>query len=168
MEYTGNISESLKPTYKNVTTEFIKNTLYTTLCNKSKTNFRMRFEEAEAQQFIIETLQETAKGGKYWERKAQEVLKGLKRSEELGDDSPVMVIRDYKAFFQALTELCEENVHQHFKRTNNFTFPWYERVNCLEEVWLRMAPEDFTDPENFLRVQVQMAKDTTFRRQNKK
>ncbi len=162
MEYAGSVSETLKPTYENVTKEFIEGTLYTLLCNSTKTNFRMRFEEPEAIQYITEILQESAKGGTYWERKAQEVLKGLSKSEDLDDDTPVMVIRDYKAFFERLTELCEQNVHQHFKRTKNSSFPWYERTNCMEEVWLRMAPEDFNDPENFLRMQVQMAKDTTF------
>ena len=162
MEYAGNISETLKPTYENVTKEFIESTLYILLCNSTKTNFRMRFEEPEAMQFITQILQESAKGGIYWERKAQEILKGLSKSEDLDNDTPVMVIRDYKAFFEGLTNVCEQNVHQHFKRTKNSSFPWYERTNCMEEVWLRMAPEDFNDPENFLRLQVQMVKDTTF------
>jgi len=162
MEYAGNVSKTLEPTYENVTKEFIQSTLYILLCNSTKTNFRMRFEELEAMQYITGVLQESAKGGTYWERKAQEILKGLSKSEDLDNDIPVMVIRDYKAFFERLTELCEQNVHQHFKRTKNASFPWYERTNCLEEVWLRMAPEDFNAPENFLRVQVQMAKDTTF------
>ena len=167
MEFAGNVSETLKPTYENVTKEFIESTLYTLLYNKSKTNFRMRFEEPEAMKYITEVLQESAKGGTYWERKSQEILKGLSKSEDLDDDTPVMVIRDYKAFFEGLTELCEQNVHQHFKRTKNSTFPWYERTNCMEEVWLRMAPEDFNDPEKFLRMQVQMAKDTTFNKYDK-
>jgi len=162
MEYTGNISEKLKPTYKNVTKEFIEYTLYSLLCDKTKTNFRIRFEEPEAMKYITEVLQESAKGGVYWERKAQEILKGLSKSEDFGDVTPVMVIRDYKSFFERLTELCEQNVNQHFKRTKNSSFPWYERTNCLEEIWLRMAPEDFNDPEKFLRLQVQMAKDRTF------
>ncbi len=161
MEYAGNVSKTLEPTYENVTKEFIESTLYTLLCNRVKTNFRMRFDEPEAMQYITKVLRECAKGGPYWERKAQEILKGLSKSEDL-DDTPVMVIRDYKEFFEGLTKLCEENVHQHFKRTKNSSFPWYERTNCMEEVWLRMAPEDFNDPENFLRLQVQMAKDTTF------
>lgn len=167
MKYAGSVSETLKPTYENVTKEFIESTLYTLLCNKSKTNFRMRFEEPEAMKDITEVLQESAKGGTYWERKSQEILKGLSKSEDLDDDTPVMVIRDYKAFFEGLTELCEQNVHQHFKRTKNSSFPWYERTNCMEEVWLRMAPEDFNDPENFLRIQVEMAKDTTFNKYDK-
>ena len=162
MKYAGNVSEPLKPTYENVTKEFIESTLYNLLCNNSKTNFRIRFEEPEAMQYITKVLQGTAKGGAYWERKAQEILKGLSKSGDLGDDTPVMVIRDYKVFFEGLTELCEQNVHQHFKRTKNSSFPWYERTNCLEEVWLRMTPEDFNAPENFLRQQVQMAKDKTF------
>ena len=162
MEYGGNVSETLKPTYENITKEFIVNTLYTLICNKEKTNFRICFEQSEAMQYIAEVLQKSAKGGVYWERKAQEVLNGLSKSEALDDDTPVMVIRDYKAFFDALTELCSQNVHQYFKRTKAPSFPWYERTNCMEEVWLRMAPEDFNDPENFLRLQVQMAKDTTF------
>lgn len=162
MKYAGNISKTLEPTYENVTKEFIQSTLYILLCNSTKTNFRMRFEESEAMQYIREILQESAKGGPYWERKAQEILKGLSKSEDLDNDTPVMVIRDYKEFFEGLTNLCEQNVHQHFKRTKNSSFPWYERTNCMEEVWLRMTPEDFNDPENFLRTQVQMAKDTTF------
>ena len=162
MKYAGNVSKTLEPTYENVTKEFIQSTLYTLLCNSSKTNFRMRFEEPEAMQYITEILQESAQGGTYWERKAQEILKGLTKSEDLDDDTPVMVIRDYKSFFDGLTNLCEQNIHQHFKRTKNSSFPWYERTNCMEEVWLRMAPEDFSEPETFLKIQVQMAKDTTF------
>ena len=166
MEYEGKVAEPLKPTYENVTKEFIETTLYTLLCNRSKTNFGIRFEEADAMQYITTILQELANGGPYWERKAQEILKGLDKSKEVDDDMPVMVIRDYQTFFARLTELCEQNVHQHFKRTKNSTFPWYERTNCLEEVWLRMAPEDFDNPENFLRLQVQMAKDKTFDKYN--
>lgn len=162
MEYAGNVSERLNPTYESVSREFVESSLYSLLCDKSKTNFRMRFEEPDAMRYITSVLDETAKGGTYWERKAQEILKGLSRSEDLDDDTPVMVIRDYKEFFKGLTKLCEMNVHQHFKRTKNTSFPWYERTNCMEQVWLRMAPEDFNDPENFLKMQVEMAKDTTF------
>lgn len=167
MKYAGNVAETLKPTYENVTKEFIKNTLYTLLCNRSKTNFRMRFEETEAIEYITKVLEEAARGGVYWERKSQEILKGLNKSNTLEDDIPVMVIKDYKAFFEGLTEVCEQNVYQHFKRTNHSSFPWYERTNCMEEIWLRMAPEDFNDPENFLRQQVEMAKDITFNKYDK-
>lgn len=162
MEYAGNVSETLEPTFENVTNEFIKSTMYTLLCNKTKTNFRMRFTEAEAMTFITDILHESAKGGEYWKRKSEEILKALEQNETVNEDMPVMVVRDYRTFFNELTNLCEENVHQHFKRTNNSSFPWYERTNCMEEIWLRMAPEDFNNPENFLRLQVQMAKDKTF------
>jgi len=69
MEYAGNVSKTLEPTYENVTKEFIQSTLYILLCNSTKTNFRMRFEELEAMQYITGVLQESAKGGTYWERK---------------------------------------------------------------------------------------------------
>ncbi len=162
MEFAGNVSEKLKPTYENVATEFIETTLYNILCRESETSFRIRFEQEEARQYITNILKELAKGGKFWERKAEATLEALNKNDEQDNTRPVMIIRDYKAFFEALTELCEQNIHQHFKRTKNSTFPWYERTNCMEQIWLRMAPEDFNDPENFLSREVQMAQDNTF------
>lgn len=162
MEYSGKISESLKPTYKNITEEFITNTLYVLLCKKDNVNFLIRFTELEAREYIDNKLCKMAKEGKFWERKAKEIAQKLYEDEKWDCDMPIMVISDYKKFFDYLTELCEENVKQYFKSTQNASFPWYERTNCLEQVWLRMAPEDFNNPEEFLRQQVEMARDTTF------
>ncbi|MBQ8043181.1 MAG: hypothetical protein IJ272_03400 [Clostridia bacterium] len=167
MEYAGSVSETLKPTFENVTNEFVTSTMYTILCNKAKTNFAMRFSEPEAMDFITDILHESAKGGEYWKRKSEEILKTLGQNTTIDEDTPVMVVRDYREFFERLTELCAENVSQHFKRTGNSSFPWYERTNCMEEIWLRMAPEDFNDPENFLKRQVEMAKDITFNKYDK-
>lgn len=167
MEYAGSVSKTLKPTFENVTNEFVTSTMYTLLCNKTKTNFSICFTEAEAMLFISDILYESAKGGKYWERKSEEILKALEQKETINNDLPVMVIRDYKTFFKRLTELCDENVRQYFERTGQSSFPWHERTRCIEQIWLRMAPEDFNDPENFLTRQVEMSKDATFNKYNK-
>ena len=46
-------------------------------------------------------------------------------------------------------------------------FPVYEKNNCFEQIWLRATPDDFNNPEEFLRKQVEMIKDKSFEKYDK-
>ena len=50
------IADSLKPTYENVTREFITKTLYKILFSDELPNFGFEFRESEALDFIEKTL----------------------------------------------------------------------------------------------------------------
>lgn len=50
------IADSLKPTFENVTREFITETLYKLLFSDELPNFRFIFTETEAIEFIDKTL----------------------------------------------------------------------------------------------------------------
>lgn len=163
MSYIGSVSDSLKPTFKNVTNEFITRTMYKLLYSKEIPNFRMRFVEPEAVDYIRKTLQEYATTyGEFAKRKSQEILKGLEEKAGPDEDSPVMVIHNYQEFFEELRQFYEEHIRLFFKRTGHSSFHSYAMVNCFDLIWLRMTPEDFNDPEAFLRKQVQMVRDKTF------
>lgn len=164
MEYRGTVAESLEPTFENVTNQFVTTTMYKLLYSKEIPNFRMRFFEPEAMEFIKQILDKYSKQGKFSERKAAEILKGLEVKNDFDEEQPVMIINDYREFFEQLRQFYEEQINMFFKRTGFSSFHSYEMVNCFELIWLRATPEDFNDPETFLRKQVQMARDKTFQK----
>ena len=164
MEYRGTVSESLEPTFENVTNQFVTTTMYKLLYSKEIPNFRMRFFEPEAMEFIKQILDKYSKQGKFSERKATEILKGLEEKNDFREEHPVMTINNYREFFEQLRQFYEEQINMFFKRTGFSSFHSYEMVNCFELIWLRATPEDFNDPETFLKKQVQMARDKTFQK----
>lgn len=163
MNYEGAVSERLKPTLKNVTNEFITSTMYRLLYSEEIPNFKVRFTESEAMEFIRGILREyTTTYGEFATRKSQEILKGLEEKADQNEEILVMVINSYQEFFEQLRQFYEQHIRLFFKRTGHSSFHSYAMKNCFELIWLRMMPEDFNDPEAFLRKQVQMIKDNTF------
>ena len=160
MEYGGSVAQSLLPTFKNVTEQFIINTMYKLLYSKEIPNFKMRFSETEAMDFISKTLEKYATQGEFAKRKSKKILDGLK--DNTSNEIPVMVINDYQEFFEQLRQFYEEHIRMFFKRTTFSSFHSYAMVNCFDLIWLRAKPEDFNNPEEFLKKQVQMIKDNTF------
>lgn len=73
-----------------------------------------------------------------------------------------MIVNDYKNFFELLRKFYERDIELYFLRTEMSGFPVYEKNNCFEQIWLRATPEDFNNPEEFLRKQVEMINDKTF------
>ena len=166
MEYQGYVANRLKPIFENVTYEFITQTMHKLMYSKELPNFKMRFTEQEAMEYIHKTLQDYSKSGEFGKRKAQEILKGLEAKDNT-DDMPVMVVNNYKELFERLRQFYEEHIRTFFKRTGHSSFHSYAMVNCFDLIWLRMTPEDFNDPELFLKNQVQMIKDGTFEKFDK-
>ncbi len=65
-------------------------------------------------------------------------------------DNPVVEITDYKRFFGNLSKLM------------NMKYDVVERQNLLKFIWLRMTPDDFKNPEDFLEKNINILKDRTF------
>lgn len=161
------IADSLKPTYENVTREFITTTLYKILFSDELPNFGFDFKESEALEFIEKTLMDYRSRYKSesfcgkLEDEHQRILRELKEKSDNNITKPIMIINDYKKFFELLRQFYEKDIELYFLRTEMTGFPVYEKDNCFEQIWLRATPDDFNDPEEFLWKQVQMIKDRT-------
>lgn len=170
----GTIAKSLQPTFENVTKEFIPYTMYKFLLDKELPNFRFKFLEPEAIEFIKKILNENSK--KYEScytdpstlyQRNNIVLESIMEQDNNNSEMPVMIVHDYKTFFELLREYYEESIKLFFQRTNFSAFTTYEQKNCFELIWLRATPEDFNHPEEFLRISVAMLKDNTFSKYDK-
>lgn len=156
------ISESLKPTFENVTKKFITETMYDILFEEEFPNFKFDFRQEEAIDFIKKVLQAYADEYDFYKEKAQKIYDTIKGKNDNNETKPVMVINDYKQFFELFREYYEQDIELYFKRIGRTGFPVYEQENCFKQIWLRATPDDFNNPENFLRKQLQMLKDKTF------
>lgn len=162
------IAECLKPTFENVTREFITDTLYKILFSDELPNFKFNFKEDEAIEFIEKTLQDyrdefrNESFVKKLEEDHKKILKVLRQNTDNNDITPIMKISNYKEFFELLRQYYEKDIELFFKRTDRSGFPVYEQKNCFEQIWLRMTPDDFNNPEQFLRRNVGMIQDNTF------
>ena len=134
------IADSLKPTFENVTREFITNTLYKILFSNELPNFIFDFREDEAKAFIEKTLQNYRNQFKdesfveELEEKHKKILQRIKLNNNT--IQPVMIINSYKEFFELLRQYYESNIELYFLRTNMSGFPVYEigRASCRERV----------------------------------
>ena len=167
------IADSLKPTFENVTREFITNTLYKILFSEELPNFKFDFREDEAIAFIEKTLQnyrdefKDESFVKELEEKHKKILQKIKDKQNDKTIQPVMIISNYKKFFELLRQFYERDIELYFLRTEMTGFPVYEKDNCFEQIWLRATPDDFNSPEEFLRKQVEMIKDRTLEKYDK-
>ncbi len=160
------IGESLKPTFKNVSEKFITDTMYKILFDEKQANFNFDFREPEAIDFIESIFNKYCKKYESYRDKAPKVLEYIK-SKDFSNERPVMVIHSYQDFFELLRQFYEQDIELYFERTGFDSFPSYEQTNCFEQLWLRATPEDFTDPEQFLRKSVILLKDHTLDKYNK-
>lgn len=160
------IADCLLPTFENVTEEFINNTMYKILFSPKIPNFKFDFREKEAMDFIEKILREYSDKYVYHKKEVQEILTQLKEKTNENTTQPVMVVNNYREFFELLRQFYEQDIELYFQRTEMTGFPVYERDNCFEQIWLRATPDDFMNPEGFLRRQVDMLKDTTFEKYN--
>lgn len=173
LENKKTIADSLKPTFENVTREFITETLYKILFSHDLPNFNFDFRENEAIEFIEKTLQDYRSRFSdesfttELEKKHKEILQKIKGKSNENAIQPVMIVNNYKNFFELLRQFYERDIELYFLRTKMTGFPVYEKNNCFEQIWLRATPEDFNNPEEFLRKQVEMIRDKTFERYDK-
>lgn len=162
-EYTGKIAPCWTPTLENVTREFLTKTLYEIMFDENYPNFHFDFREKEAIDFIEQTFNDYDKKHNYLlheklEKMLQELrIVGVNRAEK-----PIMVVNDYKQFFENLRQFYEKSIELFFLRTGHSTFVEWEKDNIFKQIWLRATPDDFNNPERFLAKQIQMINDTTF------
>lgn len=112
-------------------------------------NISFDFKEKEARDEILELVNQ--------ELRMNTLSFKLSDLEEIIDgvfnpnlDNPVVEIIDYKRFFRNLNELMSMKLDP------------FERQNLLKFIWLRMTPDDFKRPEDFLEKNVNILKDNTF------
>lgn len=160
--FKGTVAESWLPTFENVTKEFITGNLYKILFSEDLPNFIFDFREDEAIDFIENVLNNYTEQYDFYKEKAQKILQRLKQKNNENTSAPVMIVNDYKQFFELLRQFYEKDIELYFWRTGRSAFPRFEKDNFFEQIWLRATPDDFNNPEEFLRKQVGMVNDTTF------
>lgn len=156
------IAKCYEPTFENVTREFLTDILYDMLFNEKNPNFKFNFIQKEARDFIEKILEDYTNKYDFFEFRKNKILESIKQGTDNNEVTPVIVVSDYIEFFNQLTKYYEKDIELYFKRTNFSGFQRYEIKNCFTEIWLRMTPEDFNDPENFLRRNVKIIQDNTF------
>lgn len=154
------VTEMWQPTFENVAREFITDTLYKILFSDELPNFTFDFRERKAIEFIEEVLLNSMQ--KYDSEKSKKIIEKIKSRCEGNEITPVMVVNDYKKFFEYLRRIYEKHIELHFQRSDMSFFPRWEKENLFELIWLRATPVDFNNPEEFLRKQSEMICDTTF------
>lgn len=162
MEHSGTVAESLQPTFENITHEFITSTMHKILFSDKIPNFRFDFREREAMIFIEQVLSDDVEQYDWHKEKANEIMKSLKSNNLDNEQTPTLVVKEYKEFFGQLRAIYEKDIELYFKRTGSSGLAKYELENFLEQIWLRATPEDFNNAEDFLRKQAHMINDNTF------
>jgi hypothetical protein len=165
--YHGTVAESLKPTFFNVATNFIVKTMKDIMFDDKTISFNFIFNEPEALTFIEKLIYEYTKN--YYsgfEPQGAKIIERLKQKNEISDNLPSLIINDYKTFFEYLRRYHEKNIELFFKRTNHTGFHAYEMENAFEHIWLRATSDDFNNPEEFLKKQVEFINDETFSKYN--
>ncbi len=189
----GTIADCWLPTFENVTREFIIDNLENLLSSDELPNFKFDFREEEAIEFIEDIIKRYIDSFKDYDFKEEiqtryeKLLQKIKQKtneneknklvitlfskeiklkneqdEELSE-TPVMVVNDYKKFFEYLRQAYERHIELYFQRRKDSTgFNRWEKNNFFEQIWLRATPQDFNNPEEFLKKQAEMIKDTTF------
>lgn len=163
------IADSWLPTFENVTREFIIENLKNLLSSDELPNFKFDFREKEAIEFIENVIKKYVDGFKDCDFKEEiqvkyeKLLEKIKQKTKENDETSVMVINDYKKFFEYLRQAYERHIELYFQRRKDSTgFNRWEKNNFFEQIWLRATPQDFNNPEEFLKKQAEMIKDTTF------
>lgn len=163
------IADSWLPTFENVAREFVIDNLEKLLSSDEIPNFKFDFREEEAIEFIeniMKQYENSFKDDKFKEKiqaRLKETIKKIKQKTNENEQTPVMIVKDYKNFFEYLRQAYERHIELHFQRRKDSTgFNRWEKNNFFEQIWLRATPQDFNNPEEFLKKQAEMIKDTTF------
>lgn len=158
------IADEWLPTFENVSREFITETLYKILFSNKLPNFRFYFREEEAIQFIENVLRKYVDNYAWRKEESYKILEKIRQGSNGNSEEPVMVVSDYKLFFEYLRQIYEKDIELFFQRTEMTSFCRYEKDNLFEQIWLRLTPNDFNNAEEFLRKQAQMIKDRTLKK----
>ena len=168
------IADCWLPTFENVAIEFIIDSLGKILCSAEIPNFKFEFREKEAIEFIENIMKQytnSFKDSEYKEEiqaRYERIFDIIKQKTNENSEQPVMVVKDYKKFFEYLRQAYERHIELYFQRMKDSTgFKSWEKNNFFELIWLRATPQDFNNPEEFLKKQAEMIKDTTFEKYDK-
>lgn len=163
------IADCWLPTFENVSREFVIDNLSKILSSDELPNFKFEFREKEAIEFIENIMKQyvdSFKDSEYREEiqaKYEKLLETIKQKANENNETPVMIVKDYKKFFEYLRQSYERHIELYFQRRKDSTgFNRWEKNNFFELIWLRATPQDFNNPEEFLKKQAEMIKDTTF------
>ena len=147
---------------ENVIREFITETLYKILFSEELPNFKFDFREDKAIDLIEDVLKNYSTQHDFYKENAEIIMEAIKGKNDRNELTPVIVVKDYKEFFELLRQFYERDIELYFLRTGMSSFTRYEKDNCFEQIWLRATPDDFNNPEEFLKKQVEMINDETF------
>ena len=110
------IADSWLPTFENVSREFIIDNLENLLYSDEIPNLKFDFREKEAIEFIENTMIQYAKSfrdNEYEEKikaRLKKILEKLKQKTNKNEKTPVMIIKDYKKFFEYLRQAYERHI----------------------------------------------------------
>ena len=113
-QFKGRVAEVWQPTFENVAREFITDALYKILFSDDLPNFRFDFREPEAIDFIEEVLVNNVQ--KYNPEKVVKILENIKSKYDDNEIAPVMVVNDYRSFFEYLRQIYEKHIELHFQK----------------------------------------------------
>lgn len=150
------------PSYENVTYWFITEKLNKLMFLESDYRVYFEFREKEARDFIDEKLKEQLRNKLIGRIDYKRVMDAINPEGSREEDIPVVIVNDYKSFFDNLSKLFSIYVDEYFKRTTYKRFPKAEKEYFLEDIWVRATPEDFQNPEEFLRRQIEMEENSIF------
>ncbi|MCI8362577.1 MAG: hypothetical protein HFJ41_05580 [Clostridia bacterium] len=163
------IADCWLPTFENVAREFIIENLKNIISSDEIPNFKFDFREEEGIEFIEDIIKryiETFKDYDFKEEiqtRYEKLLQKIKQKTNENEEIPVVIVNDYKKFFEYLRQAYERHIELYFQRRKDSTgFNRWEKNNFFELIWLRATPQDFNNPEEFLKKQAEMMKDTTF------
>lgn len=103
------IAESLKPTLENVTREFIVYSMYELLFSNEIPNIGFEFKENEAIEFIEKFLNNFVSEYDCLYKEAKKIIDNIKQ-KEYKNNIPVMIIKNYKEFFELLRQIYEKDI----------------------------------------------------------
>ena len=150
------------PSYENVTNWFITEKLNKLMFLEQDYRVYFEFREKEARDFIDEKLKEQLRNKFIGRIDYKRVMDAINPDGSREEDIPVVIINDYKSFFDNLSRLFSIYVDEYFKRTTYKKFLKAEKEYFLEDIWVRATPEDFQNPEEFLRRQIEMEENSIF------
>jgi hypothetical protein len=129
-------NHSLIPTLENTICYFVKNTI-PSLSDTSNTDVDVRFD------FI------------------EDEVKDINNKSEDKDINTIKV-RDYKKFFSLLRDIyeCDMDAFEEFEKE---PYSYYRMSNFFKDLWVRASNIDFEDVEEFLRKEIEMYGDNTFK-----
>ena len=142
---------------------FIEEYLYDLLYDKYElANMSFNFKEEEAKKTINSILIDNINNGRKFNR-MNEIYKAINSNDF---PNPVLEVSDYKSFFASMEKFKKLLISEYENYTSDYNYSFVDQI--YKYIWLRMTPDDFKFPEQFLMKQIDILKDNTFSEFNKK